>query len=194
MGASLKIGSDLFKKELNLIKDTDLRNHIINILDNCIHYDNFLKPSSSTGKYHPYFDNSDYGNTNHTKAVVKLCNVLLTSRTDLLLMYHDIVYASAILHDMWKYDGRSSHTNKSHAELSYLAINQYIKDFNLDNPLLDNVAKCVRYHMGHWSFQDNEWIMHLNQLDINFRDCVLILHYADMIASRKFYDIKEYYL
>ena len=192
----MKIGSALFKKELALIKNTEVRNAVIEILDNDVHTDNFIKPSSSTGKYHPDFDNMEYGNTNHTKAVVKLCNVLLTSRIDLNEVYSDIVYASAILHDMWKYCG-TKHTRNNHAELGYDFLKSFSKQnrFNSDvKTVLSAVAECVRYHMGHWSMENTTWIDSVNKLTKNLRDCILILHYADMIASRNFYNVKDFSL
>lgn len=188
-----KYGSSLFKKELNLIKDTEYRHLIMDILDNYVHYDNFIKPSSSTGKHHPYFDNEENGNVNHTKAVVKLCHELLTSRTDL---NSDIIYASAILHDMWKYDGTSNHTLKNHAELGREAIFKYI-GINLNElslkgeTFLGHVANLIGLHMGHW---DNEnWFEDINKDNVR-TDELLILHYSDMIASRKFYNVTDYKL
>lgn len=194
----IKVGSELFKKELNLIKNEALRKIVKEILDNEVHYDNFLKASSSSGKYHPPFDNVMYGNTNHTKAVFKLCHTLLNSRKDLSNFWVDIIYSSAILHDMWKYDGTSVHTRNNHAEIAYDFIQQYRNTDVQDEEVqiqLDYIAYCILFHMGHWSFEENEWINKLNAVtEMNLRDSILILHYADMIASRNFYDIKEFAL
>lgn len=194
----LEVGSKLFKKELNLITNKSLRNHIINILDNYVHFDNYLKPSSSTGKYHPYFDNTDYGNTNHTKAVVKLCKVLLQSRIDLQNSIKDIIYASAILHDMWKYDGRSSHTCRNHAELAFQFLESYSLERNLENDIigwsLTNIAYIIKYHMGHWSYENKlDWINEISK-DEQLKDAILIVHYADIICSRKFYNVEDFSL
>lgn len=202
-------GSDLFRIELNLIRDPYIKDQTKAILDQMVHYDNFIRPSSSTGKYHPSFDNVEFGNVNHTKAVVKLCNVLLRSRNDLSDYYQDIVYASAILHDMWKYDGQSNHTYSNHAKIAHDKIMQIISENINDmdtfqiNALTD-IAYCVLYHMGHWSWEygtlskDNamdDWIVSIRNIDNDdLKDCIFILHYADMIASRNFYEVKDFKL
>ena len=188
----MKIGSALFKKELALIKNEHVREIVATILNNDVHFDNFLRPSSSTGRHHPDFDNCYYGNTNHTKAVVKLCNVFLTSRIDIEDFYSDIIYASAILHDMWKYAG-TSHTRDNLAEIAYEFLKNYeIPDASINNYFI-GISLCIRLHMGHWSM--NDWLIELNKIkDMQLRDSVLILHYADMIASRKFYNIKDFSL
>ena len=189
---NLKVGSELFKKELNLIKDETLKEIIKGILDEDIHYDNFLNASSSTGKYHPSFDNTRYGNTNHSKAVVKLCKVLLYSRED-LADYADLIYSAAILHDMWKYDGKSSHTIRIHAELAYNYLtNDITTDDQTMNDKLKTIAVIIKYHMGHWSF--DKWFEEINALKPIIKDCVLIVHYADMIASRNFYEVENFSL
>lgn len=198
----IKIGSELFTKELNLIKDSMFKNIIIDILDNHIHYDNFLNPSSSTGKYHPPRDSERYGNTNHTKAVVKLCNVMLSSRLDLNGYYSDVIYAAAILHDMWKYSG-TKHSHRNHAELAY----NYLYSYKAKNNMAEDsyigkkinlMNEIIKFHMGHWSLSDiDNWINEINEYcgdDKYERDSILLLHYADLIASRKFYDVDDFAL
>lgn len=198
----IRIGSELFTKELNLIKDQMFKDVIIDILDNHIHYDNFLNPSSSTGKHHPKRDIEKYGNTNHTKAVVKLCYVLIQSRLDLNGYYSDVIYAAAILHDMWKYSG-TKHTHKNHADLAYNYINSYkakknIAEKSYIGKKLNLMNELIKFHMGHWSLSDiDNWIGEINKYcggNNNERDSILLLHYADLIASRKFYDVENFAL
>lgn len=63
--------STVFQKELNLIKDTNLRDFIAICLDNAPDYF-FEMPASSTGKYHPEYTLGEGGLVRHTKAAVAI--------------------------------------------------------------------------------------------------------------------------
>lgn len=100
-----------FSEQLELIKDKDLREFITGYID---HQPKFKMeyPTSSTGKYHPEWQNGEGGNGRHTKNVVKILQVFERAYPNLKW---DEVYAAAILHDMSKYsDPSDTYTNSEH--------------------------------------------------------------------------------
>ena len=68
--------SDVFKTELNYIKDSEIREKAIKAINLLPDYF-FEVPASSTGKYHPTFSQGEGGLVRHTKAAVNIANELL---------------------------------------------------------------------------------------------------------------------
>jgi len=189
----LKKGSSYFKTELSLIEDDNIKNFVIKVLDNDIYEGNFINSASSTGKYHPDFSNDKNGLVNHTKAMVKVAMVLLRARPDL---NQDIVIASCILHDMMKYSVDYNHTHTDHAELMYNHLMRfYTNDILFDNisSQIKMIATIIKYHMGYFSSDDiSEYMTSIK--NTGFEDFILLVHYADMIVSRKWYGTDDVYV
>ena len=68
--------ADIFKTELGYIKEDDIREKAIKVINMLPDYF-FEVPASSTGKYHPSFSQGEGGLVRHTKAAVNIANELL---------------------------------------------------------------------------------------------------------------------
>jgi hypothetical protein len=126
-------------------------------------------PASSTGKYHPSTSLGAGGLVVHTKQVFWIAKAMLD--TKMFNANHDIVLASCVLHDGWKYDGRTRHTNRYHARLACQKIREL---YQSDKPWFEEILACILSHNGRFT---NEFTgkMTIEQI---------IVHVADYIASR----------
>lgn len=168
---------ELLRRELNLIKDEALKNKVEAILQNIPEVMEH-KPSSSSGRYHPDFDNSDGGNIKHTKAVVKVAEKLVDgfSSWDYAVynLNADYIYAACILHDMCKYGtdpDTATHTVHEHPKLAGDLIRS-------DYP---HVAFLIDSHMGKWNTSKYSNVT----LPVPVTFMQKIVHIADCIASQK---------
>ena len=91
---------EVFKKELEYIKDKDIKDSLSLMIDKIPDYF-FVIPAASTGKYHPGYAQGEGGLVRHTKAAVRMAYELFgiykfPQRTkDLLIM-------ALLLHDSVK--------------------------------------------------------------------------------------------
>lgn len=171
------MNKELLRREINLIKDEALRTEVERILDGipeCMEH----KPSSSSGKYHPEFDNVDGGNVNHTKAVVKVAEKLVDGFSSwdysLHLIIPDQIYAACILHDMCKYGDDPDNTDNTVHEHPILA-------GNLIRQKYPHVAFLIDSHMGRW----NTSRFGGQTLPVPITFMQKIVHIADCIAAQK---------
>lgn len=167
----------IFRNELSLIKDSNIRRFAELILADADEYF-FNVPASSSGKYHPDFSRGDGGLVRHTKAVVYFAYEICRSELEFKYISEtdaDLIIVAAIAHDIKKQgDGLSHHTVKEHP----LYGAEYIKKiYNQTNNLLHElqmefVYNLIRKHMGPWCDIKPE------------TRAEMILYYADYIASR----------
>lgn len=186
------IGSAYFENELSLIKNEAIRNDVKDILDTSIFYLNFSKPASSTGHHHPQFANTKNGLIKHTRAVVNIALTLLDSRPDLSDLYRDHIIAACILHDMCKYEKGNKYTVSNHAEIMAEVFNEESK-LDIEDKVI--ITKLIRYHQGYFD-QENDINKYIKYVYNNgncqkLGDACLIVHYADMITSRKWFGTKN---
>jgi len=156
-----------YKKQLDLIKSAEKRRKLENLLRTAAHK-NISGQASSTGKYHPKFANSEFGLSKHTKAVVRIVQVICTVFEEL---DPDVMIIAAIAHDMFKYGSEDAeHTSWAHAKDAGMALHQVgLKD----------EARLVYCHMGNF----DKKAAAPKELDEK------LLHLADYIASQKFINI-----
>jgi hypothetical protein len=135
---------EIFKNELNQINNKEFRAHIVNILDTCSNY--IIKcPSSSSGKYHPEDETSQFGMIKHIKRVAVFADEVARMER-YSSIERDILIAGAILHDVYKNgptsgvvgkDGleipKSKHTVENHPIYIFEKIFKYVD--NLKAPL-----------------------------------------------------------
>lgn len=183
-------GSEVYATELKLIKSEDLKNEVIYLLDHYVQQSNFIKPASSTGKYHPPFARGDGGLVRHTKAIVKILTAIHLATPDWNIDW-DVMYASAILHDCWKYVDGAKYTSKNHAVAGADTIG--FRSTVIQDPVLKDrlqtVGKLVLTHMGRFGMDDFE--ESIDCLPDPLREGIRLLHHADIIASRTWYSIPE---
>ena len=173
----------LFEREINLIKDTNLRYAIQEYMEEAVPDYFWTDGASSSGKYHPQFAQGEGGLVRHTKAVVMFAEELLrmSSYAYMPEAYKDYVIAACIIHDTAKY-GKSEYDKaeyKNHATNAAELFIEYCLQESFDEPhfLLVNAVKA---HMGQWSTDKD---------DRPFTSVDRCVHMADYMASRSFIDI-----
>lgn len=179
--------SKFFETELKLITNEELRAKVKEILNKDVDQDFFIKSASSTSKYHPKFALGDQGLVRHTRALVKILTAFQTSRPDL---NWDDIYAAAILHDCCKYTSGEKYTNTNHAMIAHNLILKISSTCSgMLKMKLQHIADLIKWHMGRFDFDGN-----IELLKSNIREDAWILHYADMLCSRKWYGSKDLYV
>ena len=172
----------LFKKELKLIKDKNIRKFTCKILIKLPDYF-FIIPASSTGKYHPKHCLGKGGLVRHVKAAVKIANIMFRDECTAPFndIEKDIIISSLILHDGIKNGLNGSQwTDEQHPNL----IAEFIKenyDETLDKEIIDKIIGCVRSHSGPWNLNKSGVEM-FPRPESTMEQFV---HLADYISSRR---------
>lgn len=208
--------SEIFKREIEFIKNKHLQKIVINTLDaspECIQY----IPASSTGKYHPEYSLGYQGLVRHIKATVGFAYALIEAgvlegmlKAENHLVgydddYEDIVYASLILHDCEKPDNTSKHSTRFEHPLlaakSFKKIaNKYIEE-NKKNicdedmihlkQIIPLIERCIMSHMGKYNTSS-----HVKDIVLLKPTTVLewFVHTCDLLSSRRYidFDFKKY--
>lgn len=175
--------SDFFKREILFIESEDLRDFTRFFLDNYV--GEWFKKSgaSSSGKYHPAFAQGEGGLIRHTRAVSMVCEELLRMNIYAYMRdeYKDYARVACILHDTYKYGGLEEDKNcfKRHGFHASVAISNAWFEFFGDNAP-EILLMAVRSHMGQWT-EPKE--------DRPFTNVDRLVHLADYVASRSFWDI-----
>lgn len=152
---------DVFKRELSKIRDEDYRKAVEGII-NQIPAEFFLKPASSTGKYHPPYAKGKHGLLLHTKCAFWIGYRFMEPGAMFeRLSDHerDVALTALLIHDTMKYgrDGGKSKggfTYFEHPTLVKSLVDDYLEG---DSPsekvrkFLADVLNCVESHMGSWS-------------------------------------------
>lgn len=191
-----------FEDQLKLIKDEDLRDFVKGYIDRQPKF-KIEYPTSSTGKYHPKWQNGEGGNGRHTKNVVKILQVFERAYPNLKW---DEVYAAAILHDMSKYsDSSDEYTNPEHPIIEADKFKEYHRQV-----LESTTSKTSMGYSHSWSFKRKiKFICHLikwhdgrfnrtfankYQIEHNYTKGLMrkmkyaetyLLHLADMVSSSR---------
>ena len=169
----------VFEKELNLILNEDLRAVTEQFLVKAVPEYFWEIPASSSGKYHPSFDQGEQGLIRHTKMVIEVALELLNLEEfhDDCRLYKDDIIVACLLHDTFK-NGKDNfgYTINCHADVAAAEWELFTID-KLPRCEREYVYGCIKTHMGQWSYEQspNEpWEK--------------LVHLADYIASRKFFD------
>ncbi len=168
-----------FKQELSLIIDTEILSLTEKIIDR-FPEPFWVKPASSTGKYHPASSQGEGGLVLHTKQVFWIAWTIMD--TNIFQVNRDIVLSACLLHDGWKYGTKSDWTIKNHATLAMHEIDKIVRDdgfFVAGRPdwylcLLD----CILAHNGRFT---KEW-----DKTRSWTDEQKVVHLSDMLSSRRF--------
>ena len=182
--------TNYFKKEINYIKDKDLKKDLktlINLLPDYF----FEVPASSTGKYHPKFALGEGGLVRHTKVAVRLAHELLNNNTiGCKFTEHDkdLILMAITLHDGLKSGlEHDKYTKFDHP----LLVSKYIMEnkdkLSMDIDDLRKMCSMIESHMGEWtydSYKKKEVLPKPRTAEQRF------VHMCDFLASRKFLDIK----
>lgn len=161
------LGVEQFNIELGRIRNIEVRKFVSNcLLKAPEHF--WLKPSSSTGKYHLKDEFCEGGLIKHTKRVCSVAEILMRAST--YPINYDAVRAACILHDICKYGSDSTaseHTVESHP---YLAA-KLLKEIPGPLPGKEIIINAVERHMGKWGFNKPKGIEDR------------VVHLSDVIAT-----------
>ena len=180
---------EVFKKELDYIKDERIRKSCSTILD--ILPDYFYEiPASSTGKYHPSFSLGDGGLVRHVKVAVRIAKELLDNPC-IGNKYNqnekDMMIMTLILHDGLK-SGlvHNRYTQANHPTLIKNFVIENKDKIELTDKELDFFAHAVESHMGYWNtdYDGNEILPRPKTKYENF------VHMCDFLSSKRFLDVK----
>ena len=178
--------SEFFKREIALIESIDLQDFVRWYFDHCTGDWFWKSGASSSGKYHPAFAQGEGGLVRHTRAVAMVCEELLRMNTYAYMKdcYKDYARVACLLHDTCKYgcgDEENQDCYKNHGALASEAVAQGWVDF-FGTPCPDLLIMAIRSHMGQWVE---------NKEDRPFTNIDRLVHLADYIASRSFWDIPQ---
>ena len=177
-----------FNKEINYIKDNDIKNSLITILDLLPDYFYDI-PASSTGKYHPEFTLGKGGLVRHTKVAVRLAVELFNDSALNNFTQHekDLIIFALTIHDGLKCGiKKSEYTCFDHP----LLISKFLKDnkdkLSINKNDIDFICECVETHIGPWTkdYDGNE------VLKPPVNKYQRFVHMCDYLASRKFLNVK----
>ncbi len=179
---------DIFKTEINYIKNPEYKNNAETLIELLPDYF-FEVPASSTGKYHPSFAGGNGGLVRHTKVAVKIANELLNSMIgDVFTQKEkDLMILVLILHDGLKHgDPKEQYVRFDHP---ILAAN-FIKNNQSKTTFTDSEIKfmmdTVSSHMGPFNTNPYSNVV----LPVPQNKYQKFVHMCDLLASRKFLEIK----
>ena len=144
-------------------------------------------PASSTGKYHPDYDNGFGGLVRHTVVVAAMAvdGCRRYGREDL----RHVVVAAALCHDLWK-NGASwgKYTVRSHGPIASEKVSEKISSFPEIARELDLVSYAVAWHYGIWCKPEARPPFSFMPLldDDDYSTVALVLQEADFYCSRAF--------
>ena len=181
--------TNYFKKEINYIKDKDLKKDLktlINLLPDYF----FEIPASSTGKYHPKFALGKEGLVRHTKVAVRLAYELLNNNTvgsKFTDCDKDLIIMALTLHDGLKSGlNHEKYTKFDHPLLASKYIMENKEKLSMDIDDLRKMCSMIESHMGEWTYDNynkKEVLPKPRTAEQRF------VHMCDFLASRKFLDV-----
>ncbi len=181
--------SDIFKTELDYIKNPNFRESAVTMLELLPDY--FYKiPASTTGKYHPKFALGEGGLVRHTKVAVKIAYELCQNNsignvfTD---TEKDLIVIALMLHDGTKTGlNGSEYTAFDHPLIVCDHIRNNKDKLKFTDEEIELICSMISSHMGEWN--TNKYSKVVLPLPINKYQ--KFVHMADFLASRKFIDVE----
>lgn len=126
----------------------------------------FIKPASSTGKYHPKFNNGEGGLVRHSLNVCMWWQRMYRAFEQELISFsgrddiYDLGLIACLFHDAKKYgdaEENSRWVKKDHDVKSMkwflhnVEIYEHTNDMNFDNKAINYIANAIDHHNGPWS-------------------------------------------
>jgi HD superfamily phosphohydrolase YqeK len=175
----------IFKSELDLIFNKNIKSFTEICVECSPDYIFFDSPASSSGKYHHISELGGDGTVIHTKRVVTVAYEL--SRGLNCESNRDHVISACIIHDLRKQGvEKSGHTVKWHPDLAAKLVSEVYTDLKLISFNDFNIIKnCVGYHYGPWSIKP--WSKPLDE----YTPEELCVYLSDYIASKKSLTVKQ---
>lgn len=186
-----------FEEELQMIKNEEVRNCVIEVLKR-VNDQFYHAAASSTGKYHPEYALGDGGLYRHTRAAVKIANDILNLEwfnKEFTNDDKDVMIAAIILHDTCKSgkDWDSQYTMHTHPIQAGELVEDTLRDTEYRG-IGEEIARLIRSHMGQWNepgrwnkYNDRTVLPKPEELD------EFIVHLCDYLASRKYLEVNGIY-
>ncbi len=179
--------TNCFKKEINYIKDNNLKDDLKKLIKLLPDYF-FEIPASSSGKYHPQFSLGKGGLVRHVKVAMRILEEIFKDEAFGIYDEYtkDLMRMALMLHDGFKSGiNNMGHTCSEHPVL--------MSDFILNNKdklLISEkdskfVSDLIRSHMGPWN-KDIEGNVIMPAPKTREE---LLIHLCDYIASRNFLNV-----
>ena len=181
---------ELFRTELNLIEEDDVRGFAQKALELLPNYF-FTCAASSSGMYHPEYALNEGGLVRHTKAAIGFANHMFNieqSDAEYTTREKDLVIVALMLHDGWKHgDKKPDGTYRKTTIFEHPQVaSDWIRNCEELNDWLPQedrniMADAVASHMGQWNTQKkNAFALQKPQSKIQ-----KVVHLCDYLASRK---------
>lgn len=173
----------VFEKELNTIKNKDIKNFAEHMIEEIPEYF-FEVAASSTGKYHPAYALGKGGLARHTKAAVRFLNHILQLEQYSKLFTdreRDLLRVAVLYHDAWKHgENDCGFTTFDHPVVAA----QHIRNYDGDLIGIEEqnfVADAIASHMGQWNTSNRDKTV----LPKPSTFAQELVHLSDYLASRK---------
>jgi len=176
---------EIFKKELDFIKDDSIKNYIGEQIEKLPDYF-FVAPASSSGKYHPGYALGKGGLVRHVKAAVYIATELFRMKEyNFPQETQDIIIGALLLHDGRK-SGNSNEGGHSVANHPVLQI-EFMEEDAENHPHIEEekrkgVESAILTHMGQWNTEWNSKKILMPKPKSKIQKFV---HLCDYLASRK---------
>lgn len=177
-----------FMQEINYIKNEKYRENAKILIEGLPDYF-FSVPASSTGKYHPKFASGDGGLVRHTKAAVRIAYELLNSMIGDVFKSDekDLIILGLTLHDGLKHGKeQEKYVRFDHPLLAANYVKESKDKLTLDDEEIEFLYNIISSHMGPYNTNAYSDVV----LPIPKNKYQKFVHMCDLLASRKFLDIK----
>ncbi len=175
---------ELFLDELELIKNEDISDALLNIINMLPEYW-FHEAASSTGKYHPEYALGDGGLLRHSKAAMRIGYELLSDPCigdKYSAREKDLMLLALLVHDGLKLgEKQEKYTRFDHPILMANFVVEHYEEIGLSKKEALFVGDVIKTHMGPWTtdYNGNEVLEKPKTKYQNF------VHMCDYLASRK---------
>ena len=208
---------EVFKDELAMIGDEAIKKFVLAAFEMVPIYF-WTEPCSSTGKYHPRWNQGQGGIVRHTKVATfyasELTRAMVLTKEEVMRtgfgekLYQDVVVAAMLLHDGWKhgpnYDGTFASMPANNCECHGVEWANHLYKTLVEPTVAKGevpfkfkaLLRGIAGHMGIWTgiTRSQYWPNH--QKDSVVQKVCNVVHLADYISSRKptdtMYQIMEY--
>ena len=179
---------ELLKKEIEFIKDENLKASLKKLLNMLPEYF-YIVAASSTGKYHPKYALGNGGLLRHSKAAMRIGYELLSDPAigDKYTSHEkDLLIFALLVHDGLKLGiPEEKYTRFDHPILMQKFIYENKDELSLSEEDAIFLGDVIKTHMGPWTkdYDGNEVLEAPHTKYQNF------VHMCDYLASRKFLEV-----
>jgi hypothetical protein len=175
---------ELFKVELDYIKNENIKKLAETILNECVPDYFFIVSASSTGKYHNTTENAEGGLVIHTKNTIRMAIEMF--RLDWWGFTEDdkdLIIVSLMFHDSFKYGAKQGqYTTNIHPTIAKDRIAKY-KFFSeeITEDQFEKILNNIERHSGQWNKDKNGYMVMPRPANTMEK----FVHMCDYLASRK---------